>query len=81
MALSGCAAMEHLFGVQATAKAAEAGAGAVGKFLSGDTAGAVGQSIDMVLILLGLKAAQKTGQAVKARVINPPVVEDPCKSA
>ena len=37
--------------------------GALGKVLSGDTAGAMGQTLDLVLLLLGIKGAHLGAKA------------------
>lgn len=70
--LTGCGFVERA----SSPEVMDAAGGAVGSFLSGDTAAAVGQSIDVVLILLGLKVLKKGGQvagkAVKTKLAAPP---------
>ncbi len=67
--LAGCASMPEWFTTPQGQEVMEKGVNAAGKLLSGDMAGAIGQSIDLVLILLGLKGAQvgtqKLSQVVK----------------
>jgi hypothetical protein len=74
--LTGCASLAGWWSDQPD-EIRNAAIGMGSKFLSGNSAGAIGQGIDLILMLTGLKAVQKTGQiaakVVKKHVLNKPV--------
>lgn len=66
--LSGCAGMLDSIDPEVQ----EGASNIIGKILSGDTSGAIGTGIDLLLLLLGFKGLQKGGKLVKESIINKP---------
>lgn len=74
VSLGGCAALREYLATPEGQEVVEKSGSALGSILTGDVSGAVGQTLDIALILLGLKGAQKGGQIAKRRLVNPPEV-------